>query len=504
MNFGRNILIVSAAVLAALGFLLYEQSTETRRESSAEALVFYCAAGIKHPVERIAKEYEQEYGTPIQIQYGGSGTLLSNITVTGDGDLYLSADESYIGIAKEKGLLREAIPVAYLVPVIAVQEGNPKGIRGLEDLYRSDVRVAVANPDAASVGKVTKTLFEELGQWEALSQNVTVLKPTVNEVANDVKIGSVDAGVIWDAVANQYPEIEAIEVPQFVRDDWRITIGVLEGTERPSEALHFARYLTARDKGLTVFDEMGYKPVDGDVWAETPRLVLFSGGVNRMAIDETVNEFEEREGVKVERVYNGCGILVSQMLAGASPDAYFACDISFSNQVADMFLDFSNISKTRMVILTQKGNPKNIETLEDLTEPGLKVGMANAEQSALGALTVRLLDETGITEAFMKNVSSQTPTADLLVNQTQVGGLDAAIVYEANTSQVRDKLEVIHIDHPAALAVQPFAVNKTSDHKYLMNRLYETILSKHSEEKFESVGFEWLADRTGHAGGSGG
>jgi hypothetical protein len=34
--------------------------------------------------------------------------------------------------------------------------------------------------------------------------------------------------------------------------------------------LKFARYLTARDRGLPAFDKFGLRPVEGDVWAERP------------------------------------------------------------------------------------------------------------------------------------------------------------------------------------------------------------------------------------------
>ena len=59
----------------------------------------------------------------------------------------------------------------------------------------------------------------------------------------------------------------------------------------------------------------------------------------RPAIEQTITAFEEREGVRVPRVYNGCGILVAQMKAGQVPDAYFACDVEFMKQVQALFPD---------------------------------------------------------------------------------------------------------------------------------------------------------------------
>lgn len=490
----------AAAILALL--LLWNPSGRgpttggSEAVSEAEPLIFYCAAGIKPPVDKVIRRYQEEFGIPIRVQYGGSGTLLSSLRVTKLGDLYLAGDASYIEIARKQGLLAEAIPLARMRPVIAVAKGNPKKIRSVKDLLGEDVRVALANPDAASIGKQTQSALTKTGQWQGLADAVRtrgVFKPTVNEVANDVKIGTVDAGVVWDSTVRQYPELEtAAPLTDDASSVMDVTVGVLTSSKRPTAALHFARYLGASDRGLLEFARCGYAPVEGDEWAETPEILLLSGGVNRPAIEETLRAFEEREGCRVTRVYNGCGILVAQMKAGERPDAYFACDVSFMHQVADLFQDAVDISETDILIAVQKGNPKGIESLKDLTAEGLKIGVANAQQSALGALTDRMLRSAGLLDGVMKNVVSQTPTADLLVNQLRAGGLDAVIVYEANIAQVREHLDVIRIDLPTAKAIQPFAVARRSKHPRQTERLLEAIRSAESRERYRGAGFRWL------------
>ena len=69
------------------------------------AITLYCAAGIKKPIKATIDQYAEEYGIAVDVQYGGSGTLLSSIEVSGKGDLYLAADDSYIKLAREKGLV---------------------------------------------------------------------------------------------------------------------------------------------------------------------------------------------------------------------------------------------------------------------------------------------------------------------------------------------------------------------------------------------------------------
>ncbi len=489
MHTARNIALLTVAAVVLLTGLLAWNSRSKRPGEVEGEIVFFCAAGVKPPVERVAKQYEEEYGISIQLQYGGSGTLLSNLRTVRMGDLYLAADESYIEIGREQGLIAESIPLAVLTPVIAVRKGNPKNVHVLKDLLREDVAVALANPTAAAVGRASKSLFEKTGDWERMEKSTKVFKPTVNDIANDIKIGTVDAGIVWDAVVKQYEELEAVTIPDSASETQRIAVGVLKTSKNSTAALRFARYLGGRNKGLAEFEKDGYQPVQGDIWEENPELVLFSGGVNRLAIEDTLKKFEEREGVKITRVYNGCGILVSQMKAGEMPDAYFACDASFMTQVADMFLDSTTVAETDMVIVVQKGNPKGIKTLADLTAEGLAVGVANPKQSALGALTQRMLEASNLYEKVEKNVKVKTPTADLLVNQIRTGSLDAVIVYRANTPYVRDDLDILSIDNPAAKAVQPYAVSKDSPHRYLMERLLDSIQSEESKQIFEEIGF---------------
>ncbi|MBM3891286.1 MAG: hypothetical protein FJ388_19410, partial [Verrucomicrobia bacterium] len=70
--------VVTVIVIGGLSFVLKESSTP-RTKSGGEPVFVYCAAGMKPVVDRVAKDYEKELGGRIEIQYGGSGTLLSNI-----------------------------------------------------------------------------------------------------------------------------------------------------------------------------------------------------------------------------------------------------------------------------------------------------------------------------------------------------------------------------------------------------------------------------------------
>jgi molybdenum ABC transporter molybdate-binding protein len=486
----------SAAVLAILIALLAGNPLDWfARTEAPRPVVVYCAAGIKLPVESAAREYEAAYGVPVQLQYGGSQTLLANIDVSGGGGLYLPADDGYLQLARDKELLDEVIPLAQMRPVLAVPKGNPRGVRSLRDLLDRRLRIVHANPDAAAVGKLAKEALSKSGHWERFRRRIVSDKFTVNDVANDIVVGAADAGIVWDATVRQYPGLEAVRAPQLEKEIAHISVGVLRGTEQPSVALRFARYLGARGAGLAHFARHGFTPVEGDDWEEAPEVLLHAGAMLRPAIEETINAFEEREGVSVTRVYNGCGILVAGMKASKQrrPDAYFACDQEFMDQVADLFDPPAPVSSNQLVILVRKDyrHKDRVRKLRDLALPGLRVGIGHEKQCAMGVLTQETLKQTGTRPDVMANVVVQSPTGDMLVNQLRTGSLDAAIAYLSNAAGAQDVVEARAIDIKCAFATQPFAIGKTSRHKDLTERLLGAIRSRQSRDRFEAMGFTW-------------
>jgi molybdenum ABC transporter molybdate-binding protein len=496
IRFPWLVLLLSAAVVLALVVLLAfraELLSPGGAGSSSggrEPLVVYCGAAAKVPVEIVAKKYEKECGRAVQIEFGSSQSILTGVEVTHRGDLFLPTDESYLRVARGKGLLAEVIPLAEMRAVVAVKKGNPRKIHLLEDLLARDLRIAQGDPGTA-IGKLTRESLAPAGKWEPLARRTLVFKDTVNSVANDVLLGAVDAGIVWEATVRQYPGLEAVAVEELSAVRSRLAVGVLASCRRPTEALRLARYLAARDRGLLDLAEAGFHPVAGDPWAETPTILFFSGAMLRPAIDATINKFEQREGVQVTRVYNGCGILVSQMKAGSRPDAYFSCDRSFMAKVADLFLDSEDVSMNRLVILVKQGNPLGVTDVASLGRPGLRVGLADPERSAMGAITHNMLIAMGLADTLSKNVKVWPPTGDMLVNSLLTGALDAAIVCQSNAVTAGDKVQRLPINSPQAVAIQPVAVGKHAKYPQLTSRLVEILKSQESRAKFEAVGFHW-------------
>ena len=126
-----------------------------------------------------------------------------------------------------------------MTAVLAVPAGNPRHLHTLKDVLDGNVKLALAEPGAAAIGLLTKRTLEKAGRWDALNKKKHVNKVTVTDVANDVKLGTVDAGIIWDATVRQYDgALEAVALPELKDASSHISVGVLRSSDRPASALH--------------------------------------------------------------------------------------------------------------------------------------------------------------------------------------------------------------------------------------------------------------------------
>jgi ABC-type molybdate transport system substrate-binding protein len=263
--------ILGSVVIMGLLIALLARGPKTFPDRAESPQLFiYCGAGIRAPVDAAAKEYESDYGVTFLFQYGPSQTLVAQAELSKTGDLILPGDDTFIDIAREKDLIDQSLPLARMAPVLAVAKGNPKQVRSLHDLLQPGFRLAQPAADSAAAGRLVQNALQQSGDWEQIKAHTVVFKGTVNDVANDIKVGSVDAGFIWDVLLPQYPQLETVRIPQLASTQALVSVGSLKSSPKPSAARRFMRYLAAKDKGLRFFKEHGFEPADGEPWIEGP------------------------------------------------------------------------------------------------------------------------------------------------------------------------------------------------------------------------------------------
>ena len=192
----RDVATLAVGCDAAAGRLPDDLRRLRRRAAAALLRRGHAAAG-----GRGGRSVRPAHGVEIACDYAGSEVLLSRIKLTREGDLYMPGDTYYVDLAAGEGLIASQTPVCYFVPVILVQKGNPKKIHGLADLTRPDVGVGLGDPEACAVGHGSRRASSRRTASRREDVNVKVRTVTVNELVNHVKLKTLDAAIVWDAVA---------------------------------------------------------------------------------------------------------------------------------------------------------------------------------------------------------------------------------------------------------------------------------------------------------------
>lgn len=250
-------LTILAAVVAAV--VLTGCKAEKPEESRSDELFLYCGAGIRPPVEEMAEAFEREHGAKVVVDYAGSEVLLSKIKLVRKGDLYMPGDKHYVDQAAQEGMILSQQSVCYFVPTILVRKDNPKNIRGLDDLTKEGVKLGLGDAQACAIGRKTKQIFAKNDiAWEQVEKNLAFQSMTVNELGMQIQAGSLDAVIVWDAIAGYYSEHgTVVPIPPEKNVISTVNVGVLSFTKNRSLAEKFVQY-AASGRGRDIFVKHNY------------------------------------------------------------------------------------------------------------------------------------------------------------------------------------------------------------------------------------------------------
>jgi molybdate transport system substrate-binding protein len=227
-------------------------------EAENRVLRLYAGAGLRRGVDAVVSAFEKDTGIKVEPDYGGSGMIISRAREDSEADLFMPGDVWYVDRLQEKAQLIESkTAIAFFVPVIIVAKGNPKKITGLKDFFRDDLKVAVGNPKACQVGRLTRKIFENSGL--DISKLNTKESLTVNELGVWVKMNDVDISIVWDAIAaNIANDIEEIVIPKEKNIISNVVIGLMTTSKDKVSAQRFIDFLVS-DKGRAILKEKGYR-----------------------------------------------------------------------------------------------------------------------------------------------------------------------------------------------------------------------------------------------------
>ena len=222
-----------------------------------EELLVHSGAGLSETMDVLSKKFEDEYGIRVTVNYGGAGSLLTQMELKREGDIFIPGGRHTFNRAKEKGFTEgQEKFVAYHIPVIGVPKGNPANITCLEDLKKPGVKVALGDPNAVPIGKKAEKILKKNGIYEEVMKNVVSLEGEEPFIVKDVRVGDVDAGIFWrSSIIASKKYIEIIEIPKEKNAIDVIPIDVLIFSQDKEAARKFMDFVVS-EKG--VWESNGY------------------------------------------------------------------------------------------------------------------------------------------------------------------------------------------------------------------------------------------------------
>ncbi|MBI4634507.1 MAG: molybdate ABC transporter substrate-binding protein [Deltaproteobacteria bacterium] len=232
--------------------------------AESKSLLVFAGAASKPPTEEAAKVFENKTGVNVDLLFGGSGYVLSQMMLGKKGDIYFPGSSDFMETAKKKGVVYNETErkVVYLVPAINVRKGNPKNIRKLSDLAAPGLRVAIARPDTVCVGLyaveiIEKNLTKE--QIKALRKNIVNYTESCEKTATSISLNTADAVMGWSVF--HYWDRERIETVNLAKEEISrvgyIPIGVSRYTKDRRSAQKFIDFILS-DEGKAIFRKYHY------------------------------------------------------------------------------------------------------------------------------------------------------------------------------------------------------------------------------------------------------
>jgi molybdate transport system substrate-binding protein len=232
--------------------------------SAPRNLMIFAGAASRPATEEAIKAFKQKTGIGVDVTFGGSGFVLSQMKLGQKGDLYFPGSSDFMETAKKEGLVfpdSEKI-IVYLVPAINVQKGNPKQIYILRDLAKDGVRIAIANPPMVCVGAYAVEIIEKNlspAEKEKLRRNIVNYTESCEKTASVISLRAVDAVIGWEVF--QYWDPERIETVYLKREEipriGYIPIAISRFTRDKRLAQEFIDFLLS-SQGKAAFQKYHY------------------------------------------------------------------------------------------------------------------------------------------------------------------------------------------------------------------------------------------------------
>jgi molybdate transport system substrate-binding protein len=242
---------VAALVLAACGG--NNDSGGGSGAGSPTEIKVFAAASLTAAFTELGQRYTAAEATKVTFNFAGSQALATQIQQGAPADVFASADIP--NMDKAKDLVGTPQNFASNRLQIVVEQGNPKDIKGLQDLASSDLKVVLAASDVPAGKYAAQALGEAGVTVKPVSQ-----EDNVKAVVTKVSLGEADAGIVYvtDVTAGG-AKVEGVDIPQDQNVTATYPIATVKASKAQDQAQAFMDLVLSAD-GQQVLKEYGFLP----------------------------------------------------------------------------------------------------------------------------------------------------------------------------------------------------------------------------------------------------
>lgn len=220
----------------------------TAQVSAVSELRIMAAASLQKPLNEIEEKFEANYPNyDLEINYAGSQTLYSQISLGVDFDLFLSANYFYLDeLKKEKIIIKDKLFAEN--KLILVINSNKKDIDNLEELFNSNYSLIIAE-ESVPVGNYTLEMLDNYFNSIRVQNKRNRLKKNfkkaviskefdVKSVLNKVEIGAADAGFVYLSDYTSDSSLHKLNIPAEYNIRASYYLGLADNSNKGAEDIY--------------------------------------------------------------------------------------------------------------------------------------------------------------------------------------------------------------------------------------------------------------------------
>jgi molybdate transport system substrate-binding protein len=249
--------------LAGVALLITGCGSSTSGGSSSSSapepktLTVYAASSLTESFSALKPEFEAQHpGVTVKYNFGGSSTLVQQLTNGAKADVFASADQANMDKAVQGGVI-DGTPTVFATNklTIAVAPGNPKNLKTFADLAQGGLTVVVCATQVPC-GSATQKVEKNTG---------VTLKPAseeqdVKQVLTKVESGDADAGLVYVTDANTAGgKVAQVDFPESAQAINNYPIAAVKDAPQADLAKQFEQFVLGA-QGQQELAKVGFGP----------------------------------------------------------------------------------------------------------------------------------------------------------------------------------------------------------------------------------------------------